>query len=410
MFSKNRRVFIVRLFLAALVTFVSSGQAQEKPSATDWSLAVPGWLYRFPADHAWHPDYKTEWWYFTGNLQTDAGKSYGYELTFFRQGTVPPDRLASLFQVGQPHSRFVQGDFKFAHFAVSDLDGHHFYFTERTMRGAFGEAGFGPAPSDDPAVPREPLAWLEDWRLAPQPDGAWRITAHAASPTLMSIDFQLRPAKPPVIHGAEGVSQKAAGLGNASHYYSFTRLETTGTMALGENAAATNIHGDSWFDHEWASNQLAGDQVGWDWFCFQFDDRTELMLYAMRRRDGSVDPVSAGTFVDAAGKSVHLNREDFRLEPTRTWKSKQTDATYPVAWQVNIPGLQLAFALEPALDDQELVLPPISYWEGATRVTGQRAGKAVSGKGYMELTGYAGALKGLQKANTPNDELRLSPR
>ena len=134
------------------------------------------------------------------------------------------------------------------------------------------------------------------------------------------------------------------------------------------------------------------------------------MLYAMRRRDGSVDPVSAGTFVDAAGQTTHLSRADFKLEPGRTWKSKLTEATYSIAWKVSIPSLQLAFALEPALDDQELVLPPISYWEGATRVTGQRAGQAISGQGYMELTGYAGALKGLQKTNAPEEDLRLAPR
>ena len=402
--------------LLAAAVFLSAGcvrtiYAQEKSLPTvDWSSALPGWLYRFPGDHAWHPDYKTEWWYFTGNLQDDRGKAYGYELTFFRQVTLPPARLAALFTAGQPRSRFVQGDFKFAHFAVSDLDGHHFHFTEHTTRGAFGEAGFGPAPSNDPAASHEPLAWLEDWQLVPQGDGAWRITARSPSPTPMSIDLRVRPAKPPIIHGAEGVSQKAAGLGNASHYYSFTRLQTEGTLAVGENAAATNVHGDSWFDHEWASNQLAADQVGWDWFCFQFDDRTELMLYAMRRRDGSVDPVSAGTFIDAAGQTTHLGRADFKLEPGRTWKSQQTQATYPIAWKVSVPSLQLAFALEPALDDQELVLPPISYWEGATRVTGQRAGQAISGQGYMELTGYAGALKGLQKTNAPEEDLRLAPR
>ncbi len=405
-------MFKKSFFVAAILGFaavVQTVRAQVQNAAADWSLAVPGGSYRFPADHAWHPDYKTEWWYFTGNLQTADGKTYGYELTFFRQGTLPPDRLAALFPAGQPRSRFVQGDFKFAHFAVSDLAGHHFYFTERTTRGAFGEAGFGPAPTGDPAAPRGPLAWLEDWQLVPQEDGTWHLTARSASPTPMAVDFLVRPAKPPVVHGEDGVSQKAAGLGNASHYYSFTRLETTGTLTLGDNAAAS-VHGDSWFDHEWASNQLAADQVGWDWFCFQFDDGTEMMLYAMRRRDGSVDPVSAGTFVDAAGQSTHLERTDFQLEPARTWKSRQTEATYPIAWKVSVPRLELAFSLEPALDDQELVLPPISYWEGATRVAGQRAGKAIAGKGYMELTGYAGALKGLQKANSPEEDLRRSPR
>lgn len=375
-----------------------------------WSPALPGWVYRFPGDHASHPDYKTEWWYFTGNLHDERGKAYGYELTFFREGTLPPARLAALFPAGQPRSRFVRGDFKFAHFAVSELDGKRFHFTQRITRGAFGEAGFGKALVDESTSPLEPLAWLDDWQLLPQPDGSWRVVARSISPTPMSIDLRLRPAKPPVIHGAEGVSQKAAGLGNASHYYSFTRLETEGTLALGENAPATPVRGASWFDHEWASNQLASEQVGWDWFCFQFDDRTELMLYAMRRRDGSVDPVSAGTFVDAAGQALHLSRTDFRLEPTRSWKSRPTGATYPLGWKVSVPSLQLDFDSDTALDDQELVLPPISYWEGAIHVHGKRAGQTVAGTGYMELTGYAGALKGLQNPASAEENLRLTPR
>ncbi len=401
----TRRWLVLAASIFTALSFDPSSRAQEKPAGpADWSLALPGWAYRFPEDHAVHADYKTEWWYFTGNLRDERGKAYGYELTFFRQGTLPPKRLATMFAAGQPRSRFVQGDFKFAHFAVSELDGQRFHFTQRIARGAFGDAGFGTASSN------EPLAWLDDWQLRPQADGSWRITARSASPTPMSIDLRLQPTKPPVVHGAEGVSQKAAGLGNASHYYSFTRLETNGTLALGENAEALKVKGESWFDHEWASNQLASDQVGWDWFCFQFDDRTELMLYAMRRRDGTVDPVSAGTFVDAAGQTTHLERTDFRLESTRTWKSRQTDATYPLAWKASIPRLQLEFALEPALDDQELVLPPISYWEGAVRATGQRAGKAIVGTGYMELTGYAGALKGLQKPAPAEENLHLTPR
>ena len=378
--------------------------AQETPAPSpDWAAALPGWTYRFPADHLVHPDYKTEWWYFTGNLQDQQGRAYGYELTFFRQGTIPPARLAALFAGGAEHSRFVQSDFKFAHFAVTDVAGKKFHFTQRMTRGAFGEAGFG-------TVANEPLAYLEDWRLTPQPDGSWRIAAHADAPTPMAIDLELRPEKDPVVHGAEGVSQKAAGLGNASHYYSFTRLATTGTLALGDGAKPAGVHGASWFDHEWASNSLAGDQVGWDWFCFQFDDRTELMLYAMRRRDGTVDPASAGTFVDAQGTTTHLERGDFRLDSTRTWRSRQTQATYPLTWHVSIPRLALDFTSTPALDDQELVLPPISYWEGATRAQGQRAGQPVTGSGYMELTGYAGALKGLQKAGAAEDNLHLPPR
>lgn len=351
-------------------------------SAAEWTSATPGFEYRFPADHAAHRDYKTEWWYFTGNVRdAGSGREFGYELTFFRQGVIPPGEGAPTGE----RSRFLQPDFKFAHLAISDLQGRQFHFAQKLTRGAFDEAGF--ATIADPL-----LVWLDDWNIQPQPDGAWRIRAHAADP--MSLDLIVKPLKAPVIQGTDGVSQKAAGFGNASHYYSFTRLQTTGTLAVdGESHSVT---GESWFDHEWASNALAADQIGWNWFCFQFDDGTELMLYAMRRRDGSVDPVSSGTLIDANGGSRPLHRPDFALRPGRTWRSPHTGAVYPLEWEVSIPSCQFQFHLAARLDDQELVVPPISYWEGAIGVSGSRAGREVKGVGYMELTGYAGALGGLR--------------
>ena len=169
--------------------------------------------------------------------------------------------------------------------------------------------------------------------------------------------------------------------------------------------------GDSWFDHEWASNQLGADQVGWNWFCIQFDDQTEMMLYAMRRKDGTVDPVSSGTYIDAQGATRHLRYEDFQLQPLKTWHSPNTAATYPLSWHVSVPSLGLDATVSARLDDQELALPQISYWEGTTAIAGTRAGRRTTGRGYMELTGYTGALAGL-KGNEPAAEsgLRTSPR
>ena len=322
------------LFCAACLAtcFVQSGRTGEL-DASDWTQALPGWRYDFPADHAIHPKFKTEWWYFTGNLQDERGRPYGYELTFFRQGVIPPPWAAK-----QPaRSRFVQNDFKFAHFAISDIDGSKFVFAQKTSRGAFGEAGFDAAPP----VPgqSERLAWIDDWSVQLQADGSWRIQARSDAPAPMFVDLRVTPRKPPVIEGVDGVSQKSAGLGNASHYYSFTRLQTTGRLALNGNAPAP-VHGESWFDHEWASNQLAQDQIGWNWFCFQFDDGTELMLYAMRRQDGSVDPASSGTWINADGSSEHLQRDQFTLRSTKSWHSQKTDATYPLgvgSWH-SFPG------------------------------------------------------------------------
>ena len=381
----TRALQISSTLLLLLLLLLSRAAIVAEPADAGWRMALPGWIYEFPRDHAIHPDFKTEWWYFTGNLQDDGGHAYGYELTFFREGVLPPGSGARASAPGEPRSRFVQNDFKFAHFAISDITRGAFYFNQETSRGAFGEAGFS---SDATADPR--LAWLNDWKLTVQPDGAWRITARAVKPNAISIDLRVKSVKPPVIEGTDGVSQKAAGIGYASHYYSFTRLETAGTLAAGNDAAPRPVHGDSWFDHEWASNQLAPGQMGWDWFCVQFDDRTELMLYAMRRRDGTIDPVSSGTMIEVNGGSAHLARAEFNLQPFKTWHSERTGATYPIAWRVSIPGRQLDFTIEPRLENQELALTDITYWEGATRIAGTRAGRALSGLGYMELTGYAG--------------------
>lgn len=373
------------LLLAASAHAAGAGAASPAGGRdeTGWTFATPGWNYEFPRDHGPHRNFKTEWWYFTGNLRdAKSGRTFGYELTFFRQGIRPPGPNPN--PAGA--SRFAVDDFKFAHFAVSEIDGKRFHFDSKVTRGAFGEAGFG-----DPSAMGQRLAWIDDWNLTPQADGSWRIAARTDK---FEIDFILRPIKAPVAHGADGVSQKADGVGNASHYYSFTRMETTGRLAV--EGRGFDVSGTTWFDHEWASNQLGKEQVGWDWFCFQFDDGTELMLYALRRRDGTIDPNSSGTLVDANGGITHLRRADFSLAAGRHWQSDRTKGSYPVAWEISVPGRGLTIRVETPLDDQELSLGVINYWEGAVRATGTRAGRALTGVGYMELTGYAeelGALK-----------------
>jgi predicted secreted hydrolase len=379
-------VWLVGLVLAlsnAVAAGMGVGESPAAPEDSGWTPALPGWRYEFPRDHGPHRDFKTEWWYFTGSLRdSKSGKSFGYELTFFRQGIRPVPRNAAVDAI----SRFAVDDFKFAHFAISDLDGKKFHFDSKVTRGAFAEAGFG-----DPSAPDKPLAWIDDWSLTLQADGSWRIAARNAK---MKVDFLLRPSKQPVIHGENGVSQKADGPGNASHYYSFTRMQTAGRMTVGENAF--EMTGTTWFDHEWASNQLGKDQVGWDWFCFQFEDGSELMLYTLRQRDGSIDPNSSGTLVDANGDATHLRREDFSLQASRRWKSERTGGSYPIAWEISIPSRELVIRVSPRLDNQELALGVINYWEGAVSATGSRAGRALSGVGYMELTGYVEALGALK--------------
>ncbi|HEY2342681.1 MAG TPA: lipocalin-like domain-containing protein [Chthoniobacteraceae bacterium] len=344
--------------------------------AADWRLALPGWQYEFPLDHEPHDDFRTEWWYFTGNLQDSAARRFGYELTFFRQGMRPPaDRAAT-------KSKLIVNDLPFAHFAISDPHGNRFLYWEKINRAAFGEAGFGDG---------KRLAWIENWSL--EFDDPRTFHLHA-SEGANSIDLTLENVKTSwAVHGLEGVSQKAVGEGHASHYYSGTRLRTHGTLVL--DGAHFDISGESWFDHEWATNQLTPEQAGWDWFSFQFDDQTEVMLYQMRLRNGSSDPESSGTFIDQSGQTQHLTRDDYQLTPLRYWTSKKTGARYPSAWQLQIPRLAITAEITTPLADQELSLPSLAYWEGLIDIRGTRANRPLAGRGYMEMTGYASALTGL---------------
>ncbi|MDR3403688.1 MAG: lipocalin-like domain-containing protein [Chthoniobacter sp.] len=344
-------------------------------SAADWRLALPGWQYEFPRDHHLHADFKTEWWYFTGRLADDKGGVFGYQLTFFRQGLRPPENR------GGTTSRFIVDDLKFAHFAISDIRAQQFHFQQKLSRGAFAEAGFSAA---------DRLAWIDDWSLKLDPDGTFTLHANDGS---TALQLHLESTKPFAIHGENGASQKAEGAGHASHYFSATRLVTSGTLTLA--GQALSVRGESWLDREWASNQLTANQVGWNWFSLQFDDGTELMLYQMCTKDGGLDPNSSGTFIARDGTTQHLRREDYQITPTKFWTSKASQARYPIAWQLTVPKLNLQCGISTPLESQELVLNPIAYWEGLIDLQGNHDGMKVHGHGYMELTGYAGALVGL---------------
>jgi predicted secreted hydrolase len=372
-----RRIFVAARWIAAALLL-----AAASAFAADWRLALPGWRYEFPRDHQPHPQFKTEWWYFTGNLQDASGRRFGYELTFFREGMRPPSER------GAATSKLIVNDLPFAHFAISDPHGDRFFFQEKINRGAFGEAGFGEG---------HRLAWIENWSLDFDNQRAFHLQAVDGA---NAIDLELENTQPSwTIHGLNGVSQKAAGEGHASHYYSGPRLRSRGALTL--DSRRFDVTGESWFDHEWATNQLTPEQAGWDWFSFQFDDQTELMLYQMRLRTGATDPESSGTFVDAAGQTQHLVRDEYQLTALRFWTSKKTGARYPSAWQLQIPRLDLSAEITTPLADQELALPSLAYWEGLIDIRGTRAGKPLAGRGYMELTGYAAALTGLSGPAQP---------
>jgi predicted secreted hydrolase len=354
--------------------------AMAAPSATgqSWTPALPGWTYAFPRDHRNHPDFKTEWWYFTGNLADSAGNPFGFQLTFFRQGISPSPP--------QTTSRFVTANIQFAHFALSDPTTRRFRFFHEISRGAYGEAGF------DDDGPR--LAWIHGWECTLVGEHSFHLKAASGD---TAIDLLLEAEKEPVFHGADGVSQKSEGPGRASHYYSLTRMRASGMLTLG--GRRHEVAGLAWFDHEWATNQLDDHQTGWDWFSLHLDDGSDLMIFQIRTTSGTRDPHSAGTHVAANGSVTPIGNDAFRLEPSgRPWKSPATGGKYPVAWNLAIPSLDLELAITAAFNAQELTPDPIAYWEGAIRAKGSVLGQPVTGSGYLEMTGYGSPIVGMQAA------------
>ncbi len=334
-----------------------------------YRVAIPGYRYEFPRDFFAHPDFQTEWWYTTGNVKTPEGRAFGFELTFFRQAVSRDESARGAWDVG---------DLYLAHLALSDLDGGHFYHSERINRAGPGIAGVSA---------NEDKVWNGNWSALWNKDGTQRLVALSDE---FQFSFTLKSEKPPVIHGEDGVSQKAEGPGHASHYFSQTRFATNGTILLRGKQFA--VSGLSWMDHEFFTHQLSTEQSGWNWFSIQLEDKTELMLFILRRKDGTTDPFSAGTYVDAAGKSTHLRAADFSLQPQgAVWKSRATDATYPIQWNISVPKLNLFLGAKTKLAQQEITggtkyVP--SYWEGAMEFSGTRAGAAIHGTGYLEMTGY----------------------
>ena len=351
------RIKLLCILLTALCVTVHAQQ---------YVPALPGYHYEFPRDHFSHPEYATEWWYYTGNLRAKDGHRFGFELTFFRQG---------VSRTPSPSPWYVH-DLYMAHLALSDVSGGRYYATERLNRAGPGIAGIDAASG---------VVWNGNWQTNISKD------VHILRGTGENFSFQLSvaPQKQPVIHGTDGVSQKAEGAGHASHYISFTRMKSAGTIEL--NGTQYEVDGDTWMDHEFFSDSMNGNEVGWDWLSVQLDDNTELMLYRLRHRDGSVDPYSSGTYVDSQGKTLHLALHDFNMtQAGATYKSQRTGAMYPIAWSVKIPGLKLQIEISTPLKNQEFVsrFGP-SYWEGAIDVTGRHQDKAVHGEGYLEMTGYS---------------------
>jgi predicted secreted hydrolase len=346
-------------------------QSSPEPQPLDeWRQALPGYTLQFPRDHASHPDYKIEWWYYTGNLQSSAGRRFGYQLTFFRIGVE--------LRPANP-SRWAVRDLFITHLAVTDVSGESYRFAERINRQGVGWAG---AATDRYRV------WNEDWEAHLDPSGRHSLKAMEGG---IGVDLKLEAGKPPVLHGERGVSQKGSQPGNASYYYSLTRMPTSGTLLV--NGAQVKAEGVSWMDHEFGTSFLETGQTGWDWFSLQLEDGTDLMLFQLRRLDGSRDRHSSGTVVGPSGQGAPIDFHDFNLEAGLLWGSPSSGARYPVEWGVSIPSRGLNLNVRAALPDQELRTGQstgVTYWEGSVEVSGEHQGRPARGRGYLEMTGYAG--------------------
>jgi predicted secreted hydrolase len=327
--------------------------------------------FQFPRDHGAHPRFKHEWWYFTGNLVADNGRRYGYQFTLFRRALDPLPPAGG--------TRWSTNQVYLAHAALTDVEDGTFLHDERYARGALGLAGVSTRPFG---------AWLEDWRIDEVSAGACTECFHVslrASARDFALDLTLRSSKPPVRHGENGFSSKSQTPGNASYYYSHTRLATRGTIRRG--GTSHPVTGSSWFDHEWSTSALERDQAGWDWFALQLEDDTEVMLFRLRHRsDPALDHVY-GSYIGADGGLVRLTAGDLDIRSTAQWRSRRSGAVYPAAWQIHLPRQDLLLEVRPRLADQEM-LTSFRYWEGAVEVYGERDGARIDGQGYVELTGY----------------------
>lgn len=372
----HRHACLTAMLVAAVAAAPRAAGDAAGPASPP-ARVVPGYSFEFPRDHFGHPEFESEWWYYTGNLFTASGRHFGFELTFFRRARSVDAEPPSAWDLDQVY---------LAHFTVTDTDGGRFSVAERLNRAGPGIAGA------DAGMRRVWNGnWSVEWRPGDEVRPAQVLTAVHRDAALRLV---VEPTKPVVVHGRDGVSRKVAGDPRAvSHYLSFTRMAASGTVAVGGEEFA--VAGQAWMDHEFFSDYLTENKVGWDWMSVQLDDGADLMLFGIRDAQGGYGPDTFGTFVDSEGGVRDIAPGGVTFRPGRRWRSGATGAQYPVEWQVAVPELHLRLDVRPRLDAQEVftgdgILP--AYWEGAVRFAGERGGRPVAGVGYLEMTGYAGRL------------------
>lgn len=363
---------MLRLYflLISIMTFIACNGFCADPQL--FEEVKPGKILKFPKDHGKHPDTQTEWWYFTGNLNSENNR-WGFQLTFFRR--------SMLREKAFDKSAWGIRDIYPAHFAITDVNGGKFFHSELLSREG---PGLAIAKDDDLHVA------IRNWKAVRDGDNIRLYAAEANH----GVELNLTPVKPIALHGENGFSRKGKDPSQASYYYSFTRMQASGTLTF--DGKHYDVSGLVWMDHEFGSSILSGDQIGWDWFSIQLDDNTELMVFSLRNRKGIMEK-PFGTLVLDDGKTVELSEKGIRIEPTGSWASPRTKTRYPSGWKVVVEDEEIELIVKPVIPDQELSTMgsvQVVYWEGAVDVSGKRKGKPIAGKGYVELVGYAHSMEG----------------
>jgi predicted secreted hydrolase len=351
-------VAIILIMARALASLASAEETRYADVVRDHKLT-------FPQDHGAHPDFRTEWWYVTGQVETSSGTPLGFQVTFFRSRT----------GVGEDSkSKFAPKQILFAHAAIADARHGKLRHDEKIARVGFG---------NHTKVGAMDIA-LNKWTMKM----ADNIISARISSKNFSFDLLLTPSQPPILQGENGYSQKGSNPKQASYYVSFAQVKVSGKVIV--DGKAETVTGKAWFDHEWSSEYLASDAAGWDWLGANLDDGGALMAFQMRGADGKA-LWAGGTRVMPDGKVSKMSPQQITFTPLQTWRSPRTSATYPVAMRVDVANE--SFELRPWMNDQELDSSRstgITYWEGATDLI---QNKQRVGRGYLELTGYAKKLR-----------------
>lgn len=344
-----------------------------------FNKVVPGREFSFPRDHGEHPEFETEWWYYTGHLETNNNEMFGFQLTFFR---------VSLNKETSSNSKWHTNSIHLAHFALTDEVNKKFYHFEKTNRESFGLAGSSPDA-------------LNIWNGSKKNDAnKWQSFMEGEKIFIdvkedeIHLKLQVKPKKPLILQGDNGFSKKGADEGEASYYYSYTRLVGDGTLNLNDKDYKIK-NASLWMDREFTSSKLAQATEGWDWFAIQLNDNTEIMVYQLRDKKNNPNEFSSGTFVDTNGNKINLNHNDFKIEVLSYWKSKNTNIKYPSEWNIKIPKLNKSLNIKPVLPEQELTTERttnVSYWEGRAKVYDNSKPSEKEnnqlGNAYVELVGY----------------------